>query len=344
MTETLKKSPDELNEVHEVASFSDAGRCRVTPVARFAPAVAQAVVDTLTGLVRTAHETPDATTCDADGIVRAQTFEEGDVYMLEAPFDGYFADRYLMDFYDVNRRGICSRMHLHTGLRFVRMMTGTDTQIRVSSLAPFEVVEVKGVTPFVPQRFEDELPDAPDGAAITRYNLVVPENSWIDLQIPRAVSHQFNAIGPNAVIDSVHPEESIETFREKMSGYRMMAQTVFLAEELPDAGTCNVLPDDETRPHDEVRSDGTPGQPAHSAGLRGQIEAVVRETVSDGPDTDASLAGADSLAVVRLLVALEKQFGITIAAQEVVEENFRSLQALCTLVDSHLGRTAGHAG
>ncbi|QHC31818.1 MULTISPECIES: acyl carrier protein [unclassified Streptomyces] len=332
MTETLKKAPDELNEVHDVASFSDAGRCRVTPVARFAPAVAQAVVDTLTGLVRTAHETSDATTCDADGIVRAQTFEEGDVYMLEAPFDGYFADRYLMDFYDVNQRGICSRMHLHTGLRFVRMMTGTDTRIRVSSLAPFEVLEVKGVTPFLPHRFVDELPDAPDGTAITRYNLVVPENSWIDLQIPRAVSHQFNAIGPNAVIDSVHPEESIETFREKMSGYRMMAQTVFLAEELPAAGTCNVLPEDAPRRH------------ARSDGLRRQVEAVVRETVSDGPDTDASLAGADSLAVVRLLVALEKRFGISIAAQEVVAENFRSLHALCALVDSHLGRPAGDAG
>ncbi|MET7608644.1 hypothetical protein [Streptomyces avermitilis] len=244
MTDTLKKSPDEVNEVHDVTQFSDGGRCRVTPVARFEPAVAQAVVDTLTALVRTAHASPDATSVDADGIVRAQTFEEGDVYMLEAPFDGYFADRYLMDFYDVDQRGICSRMHLHTGLRFVRMMTGGGTQIRVSSLSPFQIPEVKGVTPFVPRLFTDELPDAPDGLSVPRYNLVVPENSWIDLQIPRAVSHQFNAIGPNAVIDSVHPEEAIETFREKMSGYRMMAQTVFLADELPPADTCNVLPEE----------------------------------------------------------------------------------------------------
>jgi hypothetical protein len=39
------------------------------------------------------------------------------------------------------------------------------------------------------------------------------------------------------VIDSVHPEKSIETFREKTLGCRMMAQTVFLADKLPDAGT-----------------------------------------------------------------------------------------------------------
>ncbi|MFE4857454.1 hypothetical protein [Streptomyces sp. NPDC056670] len=243
MADTLKKTPDELNEVHDVTEFDDAGRCRVTPVALFEPAVAQAVVATLAGLVRTAHASPEATTPDTDGIVRAQTFEEGDVYMLEAPFDGYFADRYLMDFYDVEERRICSRMHLHTGLRFVRMMTGADTRIRVSSLSPFELTEVKGVTPFVPQQFVDTLPDTPDGVEVARYNVVVPPNAWIDLQIPRAVSHQFNAIGPNAVIDSVHPEESIETFRERMSGYRMMAQTVFLAEDLPPADTCRDIPD-----------------------------------------------------------------------------------------------------
>ncbi|MFI6314181.1 hypothetical protein ACIBEK_29100 [Nocardia fusca] len=61
------------------------------------------------------------------------------------------------------------------------------------------------------------------------------------MQIPRGVSHQFNAVGPNAVIDSVHPEESIEVLREGMAGYKMMARTVFLARELPDAATCTDL-------------------------------------------------------------------------------------------------------
>jgi hypothetical protein len=58
------------------------------------------------------------------------------------------------------------------------------------------------------------------------------------MQIPRGISHQFNADGPNAVIDSVHPEESIEILREGMSGYRMMAQTIFLAEQKSPGDTC----------------------------------------------------------------------------------------------------------
>ena len=239
----LKSSPDDDDEVHDVLTFSDTGECRVTPVARFEPEVALAVVDTLAGVVRRAHRTPAATQPDADGIVRAQRFEEGDVYMLDSPYDGYFADRYLMDFYNVEERNICSRMHLHTGLRFVRMMTGPDTRIRVSSLAPLVVVQVPGVTPFNPETFVDLLPDTPGNVPVSRYNLVVPENCWIDMQVPRGVSHQFNAIGPHAVIDSVHPEESIETFRENMSGYKMLAQTIFLAAERPAAETCSRLPE-----------------------------------------------------------------------------------------------------
>jgi hypothetical protein len=241
MVETLKHIPDDENEIQDVLAFKDEGQCRATPVATFPPDVALGVVSALMGVVRRGHASAAATRPNGDGIVRAQVFEEGYVYMLEAPFEGYFADRYLMDFYDVRERGICSRMHLHTGLRFVRMMTGPGTQIRVSSLSPFEVAVVDGVTPFVPEQFTDDLPDVPDGSRVTRYNLLVEENTWMDLQIPRGVSHQFNAMGPNAVIDSVHPEESIETLRERMTGYRMMAQTIFLAEDLPPAQSCAIL-------------------------------------------------------------------------------------------------------
>ena len=244
--QTLKYVPDDENEIHDLMAFRDPGQNHVTPVARFEPDVALAVVRTLAQVVQRAHRSPQATKPDHEGIVRAQTFEEGEVYMLAAPYDGYFADRYLMDFYDVNERDICSRMHLHTGLRFVRMMTGPGTRIRVSSLSPFVITDIEGVTPFRPEEFTDDLPDTPEGQQRTRYNLVVPENAWVDMQIPRGVSHQFNAIGPNAVIDSVHPEESIETHRERMSGYRMMAQTIFLAEELPPAATCNTLPEERS--------------------------------------------------------------------------------------------------
>lgn len=244
----LKTVPDDENEVHDLVEFSDSGRCQITPILTLPAEAAQVVVTRLAEIVRSAHRSPAARTPDSQGITRAQTFEEGHVYMTAAPFEGYFADRYLMDFYDVDQRDICSRMHFHTGLRFVRMMTGNDTYIRTSSLSPFMVTYVDGVTDLSLVFFEDNLPDAPESDPRTRYNAVVPPNSWVDLQIPRGTSHQFNAIGRNAVIDSVHPEESIETFREAMSKPQMMAQTVFLAEELPPASTCDTLPHDPQGP------------------------------------------------------------------------------------------------
>lgn len=237
---TMKTNPDHENEVHDVLAFRDPGECTVTPVMQWPPEIALAVTDALRGIVQAAHQSPAATTPDHDGITRAQTFEEGDVYMTSTPYDGYFADRYLMDFYDVTDRDICSRMHLHTGLRFVRMMTGPDTRIRVSSLAPLRLTHVPGVTAFTPEQFVDDAPDVPAGHQRARHNLVVPPNSWADMQVPRGVSHQFNAHGPHAVIDSVHPEESIETFREQMTGPKMMAQTIFLADEQPPAGSCQL--------------------------------------------------------------------------------------------------------
>ena len=242
MSVRMKIKADDQNEVRDVASFQDPARNQLTPVVQFPAEIALAVVEALAAIVRKSHASQTATTADCDGIVRAQSFEEGEVYMLASPFDEYFADRYLMDLYDVEDRNICSRMHLHTGLRFVRMMTGPKTVIRVSSLSPFNVVLIEGIAPFVPEAFEDTLPETSEHVSCTRYNLIVPENSWVDMQIPRGVSHQFNAIGPHAVIDSVHPEESIETFREKMSGYKMMAQTIFLAKERPSAETCASLP------------------------------------------------------------------------------------------------------
>ena len=239
----MKYQPDDENEIHDLATFRDPGQNVVTPVLRLSPELADQIVWAFARIVRTAHGNAVATAPDSDEIVRAQVFEEGDVYMLEKPFDGFFASRYLMDFYDVTARDLCSRMHLHTGLRFVRMMTGPHTQIRVSSLSPFKVTDVPGVTPFQPEQFTDALPDTPPGLTRPRYNLIVPENSFVDMQIPRGVSHQFNAIGPNAVIDSVHPEESIETFREHMQGFKMMAQTIFLTDERPSAESCAQLPE-----------------------------------------------------------------------------------------------------
>lgn len=237
MVDAMKSDPGSENEIKGLYSYADPARNRVTPVAKFEPSVAQAIVQTLAGIVQEAHRDPTALIPDENGIHRAQNFEEGDVYMLSPPFPEFFADRYLMDLYDVAERGTCSRMHIHTGLRYVRMMTGPATSIRVSSLSTFVIVNTAQARRFALHQFEDMMPPG-EGSAQRRYNLVIPENSWVDMQIPRGVSHQFNALGAYAIIDSVHPEESIETFREKMSTYKMMAQTIFLAKHRPDVSTC----------------------------------------------------------------------------------------------------------
>ncbi|WP_326692092.1 MULTISPECIES: hypothetical protein [unclassified Streptomyces] len=247
-TGRMKQAPDHEDEILDVRRHQDPGRNRLTPVVKLPPEVALAVVESLAGLVRAAHRGEEASPTPADALKQAQEFEEGDVFMLEPPFEGFFADRYLMDFYDTAERDICSRMHLHTGLRFVRMMTGPETTIRVSSLSPITVRPSAGWTGPL-NTFADALPGTPAGLHRDRHNVIVPPNSWVDMQIPRGVSHQFNAVGPNAVIDSVHPEESIETLREGMSGYRMMAQTIFLAKDKSPATTCAdpTAPDDSTR-------------------------------------------------------------------------------------------------
>ncbi len=56
------------------------------------------------------------------------------------------------------------------------------------------------------------------------------------------------------------------------------------------------------------------------------------------PETDLVETGAlDSLALVELLVAVEQDFGIRFAPEELEIERFRSLAALAELVDSHAG-------
>jgi hypothetical protein len=234
----MKAHADDENEVHDLEGHVDPARCVVTPVSTLPPEAATALVGALQLIVRAGHADPASTAPDGDGIVRAQTFEEGDVYMIEAPYDAFGCDRYLMDFYNVENRGICSRMHFHTGLRFVRLHTGPGTVIRLSSLT--ELLVRPGV-PGVPApqlvTFADEI-DGDDGQRRTRHNVVVPECSMVDMQVPRGCSHQFNAIGDLAVIDTIHPEEVVETFRENMSGLKMMAQTLFLAEEQPPADSC----------------------------------------------------------------------------------------------------------
>jgi hypothetical protein len=234
VTNSLKVNPDDENEVHDLDMFEDASVCIVTPVATLEPVAANAWVHAMASVVRQGHAATLALKPDDDGVIRAQHFEEGLVYMLAKPADGYPASRYCMDLFNVDERSTCSRMHYHTGARMVRLITGDDTTIRVSALSPFRYTFVDGVTPFKLEVERDTMPDSKRD----RYSFWAPPSSVVDMQIPRGTSHQFNAFGNNAVIDTVHPEETIEAFREKMSGLKMMAQTVFLAENFPSVGDC----------------------------------------------------------------------------------------------------------
>jgi acyl carrier protein len=56
------------------------------------------------------------------------------------------------------------------------------------------------------------------------------------------------------------------------------------------------------------------------------------------PDEDLLAAGViDSLGVVRLIVSLEKAFGIEVLDEEVVPENFQSLDSLARFVEQKMG-------
>lgn len=56
------------------------------------------------------------------------------------------------------------------------------------------------------------------------------------------------------------------------------------------------------------------------------------------PDEDLLAAGAiDSLGVVRLIVSLEKAFGIEVLDEEVIPENFLTLDSLAKFVEQKMG-------
>ncbi|RLU86311.1 hypothetical protein CTZ27_25405 [Streptomyces griseocarneus] len=84
---------------------------------------------------------------------------------------------------------------------------------------------------------------------------------------------------------------------------------------------------------------GTGERDAVARRVAGLVRALA-DSEQDGPplqDPDAFLDGLGSLAVVRLLVLVEEEFGIELASDDVVRENFRSLGALHTLVADRLG-------
>lgn len=68
-----------------------------------------------------------------------------------------------------------------------------------------------------------------------------------------------------------------------------------------------------------------------------RVQRLFVETLTtSAPDPDADLIAAgllDSLAVVELLFALEREFGVTIPLEELDIETFRSVASIADLVD-----------
>jgi acyl carrier protein len=65
---------------------------------------------------------------------------------------------------------------------------------------------------------------------------------------------------------------------------------------------------------------------------RGALPAV-RQSLTVDPDTDLHLAGMTSMAMVRLMLAVEAAFDISIPDGDLNPENFRSVRALEALVE-----------
>lgn len=237
----MKYVPDAENEVHSQTGCRGPA-CVVTPICALVPEAADALTEAFANVVRAGHRDKDNLPSSANGlsIVRAQNFEEGAVFMVGSPWQGFAASRYVMDFYDVTDKQICARMHYHTGMRFVRFFIGTDTSVRVGfTVAPTVTQLLHSSSPSLRcSAVDPSVAESGDGDA--RFEVILPPCSVTDMQIPAGAAHQFNATGPNAVVDTVHPEELVETNRESMSGVNMMAQTIFLRDDREPVDRCQI--------------------------------------------------------------------------------------------------------
>ncbi len=73
-----------------------------------------------------------------------------------------------------------------------------------------------------------------------------------------------------------------------------------------------------------------------------QVGDKVRQIVAelgDGPPTDETLRGLDSIVLVELVVRIEDEFGLEVADTSLVDAVFDSLDNLCALVVRELCAT-----
>ena len=229
----MKISPNDPNEIHDLSAHTDASPVTVTFLVQLPDTIAEGFTHAFKAKVQSMHANPANLTANARGNVRAQTFEEGEVALAVEPAKDFAPDLYIMDFYDTRTREICSRMHMHTGMRMVTIITAPETTIQISSLTPMVVRDTEQ------QPMLDRLP----GDTKERHTFEVQPNCVVVVQIPTGVSHQFNAVGPGGLIISTHIEEMAEVEREKMHRPNMMAQTIFLQDLQPTLEECGIKQD-----------------------------------------------------------------------------------------------------
>ncbi len=76
-----------------------------------------------------------------------------------------------------------------------------------------------------------------------------------------------------------------------------------------------------------------------SLGYRDRLIAIVKDVISDHPfarpdriPQSLAEAGLTSLDLVKLVLGIEREFGVTIGGDDMEPENFSTLEALETLV------------
>jgi acyl carrier protein len=70
--------------------------------------------------------------------------------------------------------------------------------------------------------------------------------------------------------------------------------------------------------------------------VRGVVYAVMEQQKLSPPSGDCDdlfAAGLNSMAMVRLMLAIEVEFGVTIPSSDLVPDNFRSIRSVEALVD-----------
>jgi acyl carrier protein len=68
-----------------------------------------------------------------------------------------------------------------------------------------------------------------------------------------------------------------------------------------------------------------------------RLESLTPETISDDEPLIGGRLGLDSIDALEIVVALEKRLGITMRAQEIDQEAYRSVAAMFRHVEARLG-------